>query len=135
MSQLSDSGQLTLLRIARDSVHSYLSGTTPKIPDRDSGELAELRAVFVSIHERDALRGCVGNLYPTAPLCRTTSECAISAAVGDPRFAPLTAPELPAVSFEISVLSPVEQVHDINEIEIGTHGLIVSNGRARGLLL
>jgi uncharacterized protein (TIGR00296 family) len=68
-------------------------------------------------------------------LYRSTAECAISAAVGDPRFSPLTPPELPYVSFEISVLSPIEAVRDLSDIEIGVHGLLVVKGRARGLLL
>src|SRR5689334_19892544 len=110
MPQLSDTGQQTLLRIARDSVQSHLFGQSLSLPGIDSGELIELRAVFVSIHAGDQLRGCVGNLYPTYPLYRSTAECAISAAVGDPRFVPMMAAELHQVFFEISVLSPVEEV-------------------------
>ena len=54
---------------------------------------------------RAELRGCIGNIHPSSPLYRTVAECAISAAVGDPRFTPLTLPELENVTFEISVLS------------------------------
>jgi AmmeMemoRadiSam system protein A len=68
-------------------------------------------------------------------LCRTAAECAIAAAVGDPRFMPLMAAELPSVEFEISVLSPMQHVQDVQEIEVGKHGLLISKGNARGLLL
>src|SRR4029079_10283421 len=56
-------------------------------------------------------------------------------AVGDPRFAPVAISELQQLTFEISVLSPMEQVRDVSEIEIGKHGLLVAKGRGRGLLL
>jgi len=135
MFQLSDPGQRTLLGIARESVHSFLQGSALALPEIESGELAELRALFVSIHSGEELRGCVGNLYPASPLFRSTGDCAISAAVGDPRFAPLALSELPNVTFEISVLSPMERIRDVSEIEIGEHGVLVAKGRHRGLLL
>ena len=138
MSQLSDLGQQTLLGAPMSFMQilvPHLSGNAPELPEIVSGELAELRALFVSIHLGPALRGCIGNLHPAFPLYRSTAECAISAAVGDPRFPPLTPPELPHVSFEISVLSPIEAVRDLSDIEIGVHGLLVVKGRARGLLL
>jgi uncharacterized protein (TIGR00296 family) len=48
---------------------------------------------------------------------------------------PLSAPELQEVEFEISVLSPLQRVDDIREIQVGKHGLLISKGTARGLLL
>jgi AmmeMemoRadiSam system protein A len=135
MFQLSEQGQRTLLAIARESVRSYLSGEVPELPTLESVELLELRALFVSIHQGEASRGCVGNLNPNYPLYQTTSECAISAAVSDSRFNALTLPELPDVSFEVSVLSPVRQIQEIDEIEVGKHGLLVVKGQSRGLLL
>jgi AmmeMemoRadiSam system protein A len=97
--------------------------------------LMEPRGVFVSLHQNSQLRGCIGNVNAVSPLYRTTAECAIAAAVGDPRFMPLAAAELPMVEFEISVLSPLQSVQDVDEIEVGKHGLLISNRTARGLLL
>ena len=74
-------------------------------------------------------------MSPSGPLYRNVAECAISAAVDDPRFIPLTASELENVTFEISVLSDLERVRGIDEIEIGTHGLMITKQRSRGLLL
>jgi len=59
----------------------------------------------------------------------------VAAASRDSRFKPLQLSELPQADFEISVLSPIEVVTDIQSIEIGIHGLIVSRGNTRGLLL
>src|SRR5215469_14916783 len=107
MFQLSESDQNTLLKIARSSVQAYLSGATPRLPEIGSGPLTETRGLFVSIHKHKELRGCIGNVHPAGPLFRTTSECAISAAVGDPRFVPLMIEELFYIQFELSVLSPM----------------------------
>jgi AmmeMemoRadiSam system protein A len=135
MFQLTEDDQRLLLQIARNAVGSYLSGQPPRLPEITSGVLAESHGVFVSIHQGTDLRGCIGNIHPAGPLYRTTAECAISAAVGDPRFMPMMRAELPVVEFEISVLSPMSRVNDIGEIEVGKHGILISKGSARGLLL
>src|SRR5205085_7111290 len=126
MFQLTEDDQQLLLQIARNAVQSYLSSQTPRLPNVSPGALNEPHGVFVSIHEREQLRGCIGNVHAASPLYRSAAECAIAAAVGDPRFMPLTKAELAAVEFEISVLSPMERVQDIREIEVGKHGLLIS---------
>jgi len=135
MFQPTESEQQLLLQIARDSVQSYLLRQPLRLQHVDRGVLAECHGIFVSIHEHGELRGCIGNLDPVEPLFLTASDCAIAAAVGDPRFIPLTLGELPEVDFEISVLSSMEKVQDVSEIEVGKHGLLISKGQLRGLLL
>jgi uncharacterized protein len=132
--QLTEADQQVLLRIARNAVASYLARQSPHIPEA-AGALKEVYGTFVSIHRDGELRGCIGNVHAVSPLYRTVAECAIAAAVGDPRFMPLSSAELPTVEFEISVLSPFQRVRDINDIEIGKHGLLISRRNARGLLL
>ena len=133
--QLTETEQQLLLRIARSAVLSYLSGETPRVPEVPTGVLTEAHGIFVSIHKRAELRGCIGNIHPAGPLYRSTAECAIAAAVGDPRFMPLMQVELAEVEFEISVLSPLERVENTEQIEIGKHGLLISKKSSRGLLL
>jgi hypothetical protein len=133
--QLTESDQQLLLQIARNAVRAYLKRHKPAVPEDPPGTLSETRGVFVSLHQDDRLRGCIGNIYPASPLYRCAAECAIGAAVGDPRFMPLTSAELHLVEFEISVLSPLERVFNIREINIGRHGLLVTKQNARGLLL
>jgi AmmeMemoRadiSam system protein A len=135
MFRLNESDQQLLLKIARDSVGLYLDGQLPRVPRVSCGLLAEPHSVFVSIHKGADLRGCIGNIHPVGSLLQTTSECAVSAAVGDPRFMPVTKEELPYLTFEISVLSPMEKIVDVDSIEIGEHGLLINRGNARGLLL
>ena len=133
--QLTETDQQLLLQIARNALRANLSAQSPRLPALAPGALTEPRAIFVSIHQGMDLRGCIGNVHPAGPLYRSAAECAIAAAVGDPRFMPLMLEDLPDVEFEISVLSPMNRVQDIREIEIGTHGLLISKKNARGLLL
>jgi len=135
MPQLSEQDRETLLEIARDSVHAHLAGEMLNLPSDLPEELTEPRGVFVSIHHGRELRGCVGRIESRKPLYESVSECAVSAASQDPRFSPLHISELPEVEFEISVLSPIQEVTDPETIQVGIHGLIVSKGHARGLLL
>ena len=133
--QLTEADQQILLKIARNAVRAYLAGQTPHLPEIVSGPMLEQRGIFVSVHQGVELRGCIGNIHSASPLYRSTAECAVAAAVGDPRFMPLMTAELEAVEFEISVLSPIERVQSIDQIEIGRHGLVISRKGARGLLL
>jgi AmmeMemoRadiSam system protein A len=135
MFQLNKQDQDTLLQIARDSVEAHLMGRPVELPSITSENLMQKRGVFVSIHLGASLRGCVGTIEPSNPLYQSVSGCAAAAASRDSRFKPLQLFELPETEFEISVLSPIEAVTDLQSIEIGTHGLIVSRGNVRGLLL
>lgn len=135
MFQLTESEQRLLLQIARSSVRARLSGEVFPTPEIPQGSLSESRGIFVSIHKNGELRGCIGNIHAAGPLYRSAAECAISAAFGDPRFFPLMSEEFPMVDFEISVLSPMQRVVNVNEIEVGKHGLLISKSGYRGLLL
>jgi uncharacterized protein len=87
------------------------------------------------------LRGCIGLLYPTNPLVEAVIEAALSAATGDPRFPQVAHEELDEIVFEVSVLTPPEQVtvekptEYPSKIEVGRDGLIMERGYYKGLLL
>jgi uncharacterized protein len=97
--------------------------------------MERLAGVFVTIRDRGDLRGCIGVLEPSDPLYREVASAAVSAAFGDPRFAPVSAGLLPRLALEISVLSPFEPVVSIDEIAVGRHGLIARESHRAGLLL
>jgi len=99
-----------------------------------SAHLAELRGAFTSLHRGGQLRGCIGYVMPLYPLYRTVADTAVAAAFHDPRFMPVTTGELAELEIEISVLSLPVPIKP-EEVEIGRHGLIVTLGNARGLLL
>jgi hypothetical protein len=134
---LADDEQRELLRIARATVKEYLmSGRLPPgAPHRPS--LVAPAAVFVSLHEGDDLRGCIGTTAEGAPIYRAIQEMAVAAATRDPRFPALRLDALPGVTIEISVLGGRAAVREPAEIEIGAHGLLVASRTTgqRGLLL
>jgi AmmeMemoRadiSam system protein A len=123
----------TLLRIAHEAILSSLGWKFPAEP-AFSAHLREDRGVFTTLYLRGVLRGCVGYAMPVAPLHRAVAETARSAAFEDCRFAAVTASEAPELEVSISVLSPVFAIRP-EQVEVGRHGLIISSGARRGLLL
>jgi AmmeMemoRadiSam system protein A len=90
--------------------------------------------VFVSLHKRGRLRGCVGRVEATEPIAETVARCAAAAALEDPRFDPVESSEVAELEIELSVLSPLAPARP-EEIVAGVHGILVSRGPQRGLLL
>jgi AmmeMemoRadiSam system protein A len=128
----------TLLKIARTSIEAVFEGRRPELNAADyDDDLRRPAGAFVTLTTKpeDELRGCIGSIQPVAPLYQAVSGSAISAAFRDPRFMPLQKEELPAIHLEISVMGPIEEVTDINDIVVGRDGLIISRGRSAGLLL
>lgn len=124
-----------LLRLARTVVETKARGETFTEWPPPTEKLKEARGAFVSIHKLGMLRGCIGNLEGHEPLYRTIAEMAAAAAFKDPRFRPVTEDELPYLDIEISVLTPLEELKDPNEIEVGRHGILIRKGGYSGLLL
>jgi AmmeMemoRadiSam system protein A len=89
----------------------------------------------VTIKQDGQLRGCIGNFQSERPLYQEVSEMAVASACKDPRFHPLDETELDNFELEISVLSPLEKVTDIEQIEVGTHGIYLEKNFSRGVLL
>jgi len=128
--------QKALLALARTTIRNALEnkeGTEQPLAKAAAGD-RECGA-FVSLHIRGMLRGCIGTFTANQPLSETIKEMALAAAFRDPRFPPLTIDELPELEIEISVLCPLTPVSDIEEIEIGRHGVQITRGMARGVLL
>jgi len=122
-----------LLQIARESIFSFLAGQDISLP-APSPHLAEPRGVFTTLYSDRKLRGCVGFPAAVLPVYRAVMESARAAACEDPRFPPVRLEEARMIRISISVLSPLQPTSP-DEIEIGRHGLVVSQGLQRGLLL
>jgi AmmeMemoRadiSam system protein A len=133
MPSLSDDDRRALLRLAREAITKAVSGQLPaQTPSH--GVFAEKRGVFVTLHVRERLRGCIGVIEPDHPLGESIVRCAASAALQDSRFSAVRADEIVDLQLEISLLSAPFLMHP-DVIEIGRHGLLVVRGRQRGLLL
>jgi MEMO1 family protein len=100
-----------------------------------TGNLGRKLGAFVTLTKHGELRGCIGNLVGTRPLITTIAEMTREAALGDPRFPRVQPNELKDIEFEISVLTPIRRVKDVNEIVIGRDGIIMTQGYNKGLLL
>ena len=134
---LSDADKKTLLSLARETMEAVLARRPrPELKDPNPA-LLQPRASFVSIHEGDRLRGCIGTFSDRTPLWQTVREMA-GAVLRDPRFLdhPVTAEELPHVEIEISALTPLEKTADpMKEIELGRHGICIEGPMGNGCFL
>ncbi len=132
---LSDPEKKSLLSIARSAVEAELKGIIFSRPTTIPDSFLSPSGAFVTLHRYGELRGCIGYIESENKLIDTIIEVALKAALEDPRFNPVALEELPELEFEISVLTPTQQITDISEIIVGTHGLIMQKGMRRGLLL
>ncbi len=124
-----------LLRIARATLTEYLdSGLIPPgKPHKKS--LLEPAGAFVTLKTGTGdLRGCIGTFAAARPIYATIQDMAVAAATSDPRFPPVTLDELGHLSIEISLLSGLEPIRP-EDVVVGEHGLAISLGGARGVLL
>ena len=125
----------TLLALARTSIETVLDGRRPELTPPTDAALERPAGVFVTLTKEGELRGCIGSIQAVAPLHEAVVRSAVNAAFRDPRFHPLRKEELSQLELEISVMSPIEPVTDVEEIQPGRDGLIISQGRNSGLLL
>ena len=125
----------TLHQIAKTVIENKARGKT--VPDFkvESPVLKENRGAFVTIHKRGQLRGCIGYIEGRGPLHKTIEEMAEAAAFRDPRFTPVKEKELPELELEISVLTPLKKIKDVDEVQVGKHGIYIKKGWYSGLLL
>lgn len=134
MSPLCSDDRRALLELARRAIAEAVShGRLLNLP-APAGALAEPSGAFVTLHHRDRLRGCIGQLSRSAPLANAVVHCAIGAALEDPRFRPVCAEEVAELEIEISILSPLEPIEP-QAVEVGRHGLVVARSDRRGVLL
>jgi AmmeMemoRadiSam system protein A len=134
MLPLTEADQQLLLRLARQALEDSVRECRLAEIDEPPEALRQPCGAFVSLHKGGHLRGCIGYVEALKPLFAAVRECAAAAALRDPRFEPVVPKELPALRLEISVLSPLVDIHP-DQIEVGRHGLLVSRGAQRGLLL
>jgi AmmeMemoRadiSam system protein A len=122
-----------LLRLAHQAIDGALDERElplPPIPDH----LQQQRGAFTTLYLEGDVRGCVGYVFAVAPLFQTVIETARAAAFQDVRFLPVTREEAARLQISISVLSPLFPIK-AEELELGKHGLLITQGNRRGLLL
>jgi len=124
-----------LLSIARNAITEFVTDKKTIEVDMKNPKLRSDGAVFVTIKEKGSLRGCIGHVQAIMPLYQSVIKNAIAASSSDPRFPPMTKDELQDIEIEISILSPMQKLKDVKNIQIGKHGLVIRKGSQSGLLL
>lgn len=125
-----------LLEVARRSlIQAVQVRSILQEPDLPSHARSSLSAgAFVTLRRKSRLRGCIGQVGVPQPIVPLVAYCAQAAALQDPRFAPVEPHEVPEIEIELSILSAPDEI-TLEHIEIGKHGLMVTRGKFRGLLL
>ncbi len=135
--KLNQNEQLAALKLARQT----LENTFDKSVVRDESYkkydvFAEKRGVFVTLHKNGELCGCIGLIEPPEiSLGKAIQEMTLAAAFNDSRFSPLTQEELSQIKIEISILTVPEKIKNVNEIELGRHGVIMKGNGSQGVFL
>jgi AmmeMemoRadiSam system protein A len=132
--ELTGREKIILLQTARISIEVRLFGKKAEYPE-PTPLLKENCGAFVTLHKEGGLRGCIGYVVAIKPLVETIKDVACASAFGDPRFQPVRKEEYPSLELEISVLSPLRVITDVNEITVGEHGIVIRRGHSSGLLL
>jgi AmmeMemoRadiSam system protein A len=132
---LNEEEKKILHHIAKTVIENKAKGRPVPEFKIESPILKENRGAFVTIHKKRQLRGCIGYIEGHGPLHHTIQEMAEAAAFRDPRFSPVKEKELSELDIEISVLTPLQRVKDVSEIQVGTHGIYIKKGWSSGLLL
>lgn len=133
---LQDSGKEFLLSTARRAITAKASGelfdsTAHDIP----ASFLEKRGVFVTLHKKGRLRGCIGFTKAISPLYEAVISASLNAAFKDPRFSPVTTEELEQIEIEISILTPPVPIDQWEDIRLGTHGVILKKHGLQALFL
>ena len=134
---MNESARRRLLEIARASVEAAAQGQPlPRVQEADP-ELQGKQGCFVTLKNGGMLRGCLGNFISSKPLYKLVNEMARASVTDDPRFYshPIKPDELPHLTIEISVLSPLERIKNPLDIELGKHGIYIRRGYAAGCFL
>jgi AmmeMemoRadiSam system protein A len=126
-----------IVALAKKTVETYArTGKRINPPKTLTPEMKEQSGVFVSIHKKGELRGCIGTFEPQENnIAQEVISNAISSATRDPRFDPVAADELKDLDYSVDVLTEPEPVPDESHLDPKKYGVIVQSGWRRGLLL
>lgn len=134
---LTPASRKVLLSLARSTLEQWLRFQKKTVPEGFTGELQKTgHGIFVTLKNREELRGCIGCLSSEEPLWKLVMEYAVESS-RDSRFTfqPVRYAELKELTLEISLLSPLRQIQDYRETLLGTHGIVIEKGWKRGVFL
>lgn len=140
--ELTDADGELLVKTARAIVFEYLKNNNRlKLDENFESNYSFNSGVFVTLNNPNGLRGCIGFPLPDKKLFNALKDASISAATEDPRFSPVRVDELDEITFEVTVLTPPEEIRVddpldyLSQIKVGRDGLIIKHSFYSGLLL
>lgn len=133
--ELNDQEKQVLLAIARQAIQHAVKTDGDYIEPREEKALNQRNGCFVTIKQDGKLRGCIGNFQSELPLFKEVAMMARASATKDPRFYPMNSTDLENFTLEISVLSPLHKIENVDEIVVGKHGIYIEKSFYRGVLL
>ena len=128
-----------LLPIARAAIARVLQ--VPRAADESAPWLAEHGACFVTLTQFGELRGCIGSLQAHRSLLDDVKGNAVSAALRDPRFTPLSAEEFDSTTVEVSLLSAIlpmvvrDEADALAQLRPQVDGIVFEYGQYRSTFL
>jgi hypothetical protein len=132
--KLNDQDRKYLLHIARETIYSALNNIKYE-PISDSKILQSHCGAFVTLHKDGKLRGCIGKFHVDYELYKVVHDVSLLAAFQDNRFSPVRIDEMDDIDIEISVLTPFKKINDVNDIELGRHGIYMLKDGRNGTFL
>ncbi|HKM93043.1 MAG TPA: AmmeMemoRadiSam system protein A [Prolixibacteraceae bacterium] len=127
--------QQILIEVSRATLKELLFGSTEKLNVEITESISRKCGVFVSLYSQNQLRGCIGNFISDLPLHKNIEKMTIAASTNDYRFNRLEPDEFNNVSIELSILSPLEQIFSLDELELGKHGIYIKKDFRSGTFL
>ena len=126
-----------IVALAKKTVETYVkTGKKLDPPKTLTPDMQGQAGVFVSLHKKGDLRGCIGTFEPQYNnVAQEVIANAISSATRDPRFDPVEEEELKDLDYSVDVLTAPEPVESEKQLDPKKYGVIVQAGWRRGLLL
>lgn len=134
---MSDSDKQELLEIARNTIKTYIQESQTATVDSESlsNTLLSKAGAFVTLKKEGELRGCIGHFEADKPLYKIVQQMAIASATQDYRFDAVSLSELKQIDIEISVLTPMQKISNVENIRLGIDGIYIRKGSRSGTFL
>jgi AmmeMemoRadiSam system protein A len=126
--------RIELLKIARNTIEASLNNVK-YYPSSQTKILQAHCGAFVTLHKNGMLKGCIGRFNVDYELYKVVHDVTLQSAFEDDRFSPVRIEEMNEIDIEISVLTPFRRITDINEIELGRHGIFITKYGRSGTFL
>ena len=138
----SDEEKTALVNYTRSLIFAAVTNTENTVPLDPGLDQSLAYGIFVTLNRGSTLRGCRGRWADAdvKNLGAILTGAIIDTALYDPRFPTITQEEIELLDLDISIMHPALKVDALGLerekfVEVGKHGLLISNPNGRGLLL